>query len=308
MSSSKKWRQFERLVARIEKAAAPVGATVTSPDRIPELATGIAQQVDISIRVRVGTADLLIIVECRDRRRPAGKAWIDELAARGQAIGASKIIAVSASGFTKPAKLKAQVHGIELRELAKVTVSDISSWFVPGVVHLCRLFENIRCNVVLYEASGSPSKYAFTLSDEDVERPMFSCDWIKSPFPISVFVPILEAAEPDRFSDVPIDGTKVDVELPITWENGQLTLATTEGSRSVYLIELTVAASYQSAVCELSSGLHHEYKGTDGTRIQHSSFQSEWIGRPVTFHHQSAEGGEQRVVAEFGKDDPEGVA
>jgi hypothetical protein len=304
MTSSQEWRQFEKLVARIEEAAAPIGAKVTSPDRVRELATGVLREVDASIRFRVGTADLLITVECRHRGRPGGRAWIDELAAKRQAIGASKTIAVSTSGFTKPAIVAAQILGIELRELTNVTVSDISKWFIPGVVHICRLFVNIRCNVVLYEASGQPSKYAFTLMGEDVDRPMFSCDWIKSPFPISAFVPILEAAQPDRFVAIPLDGTKVDIEILVSWDTGELTLATTNGSRSVSLIELTVTASYQSAVCDISSGAHHEYKGPDGVRIQHSSFRPEWMGRPVTFHHQSGDDGKQRVAADFDGDDP----
>jgi len=137
---------------------------------------------------------------------------------------------------------------------------------------------------------------------------MFSCDWIKSPFPIGDFVPILEAAQPDRFAAIPLDGTKTDIELPISWNKGELTLATTNGPRSVYLIELTVTASYQSAVCDISSGAHHEYKGPDGVSIQHSAFRSEWMGRPVTFHHQSGQDGKQRVAADFDNDDSGGAA
>lgn len=297
---SKEWREFEKLVARIESAAAPLGAVVKSPDRIREVATGIMQQVDASIRYRVGTADVLIIVECRKRGRKGGKPWIDELAARRQAIGASKTIAVSSTGFTAPAIVSAQHHGIDLRTLAEVTASDISRWFLSGAVHVCRYFEDIRCAVVLYDDSGEASKYAFNLEGEDVERPMFTCSWIHSPFPIRDLLPVLEAAQPHLFTDIPLDGKRVELELPVQWDVGEMELATTEGTRAVYLTKLTVTASYQSAICDIEAGLHHEYKSPEGVKVQHSTFQSRWLGRSVVFRHQSSPNGSQSVAAQFG--------
>jgi hypothetical protein len=42
--------------------------------------------------------------------------------------------------------------------------------------------------------------------------------------------------------------------------------------------------------------------------MTHSTFRSEWMGQPVTFHHQSGESGKQRVSADFGDDDSGGAA
>ena len=54
------WKQFERLVARIEATLVPQGAVVRSPDRIPDLYTGSLREVDGSIRFNVGSASILI--------------------------------------------------------------------------------------------------------------------------------------------------------------------------------------------------------------------------------------------------------
>lgn len=70
-------REFEKLVARIEAAAAPRGAVVKSPDRIRHLTTGRLREVDASIRYKVGTVDVLITVECRKRSRKADDTWIE---------------------------------------------------------------------------------------------------------------------------------------------------------------------------------------------------------------------------------------
>ena len=58
------WREFEKLIARIEQAMAPLDAAVRSPDRIPDKVTGELREVDASIRYKVGTCPILITIEC----------------------------------------------------------------------------------------------------------------------------------------------------------------------------------------------------------------------------------------------------
>ncbi|MFN2510566.1 MAG: hypothetical protein ABR568_03875 [Pyrinomonadaceae bacterium] len=54
------YRELELLVSRIEGALAPAGAVIRSPDRIPDLITNELREVDVSIRRRVGSVDLLV--------------------------------------------------------------------------------------------------------------------------------------------------------------------------------------------------------------------------------------------------------
>ena len=124
----KKWREFEKLVSRLEQLLSPQGAVVKSPDRIKDKVTGRMREVDVSIRYVVGSVDILITIECRDRKAAPDDTWIEQLATKKQKIGASHTIAVSSTNFTKPAIKSAQLYGIELRVTKNITDEDILSW------------------------------------------------------------------------------------------------------------------------------------------------------------------------------------
>ena len=89
------WRDFEQLVARIEQALVGANVVVKSPDRIPSLLTRRLREVDASIRAQVGSATLLITVECRKRRAVQDVTWLEQLSSKKQALGAARTIAVS---------------------------------------------------------------------------------------------------------------------------------------------------------------------------------------------------------------------
>lgn len=289
MTNTKIWREFEKLVARIEQAASPRGVVVTSPDWIPGLTKeNKPREVDASIRYKIGTADILITVECRKRSRKADITWIEQLATKRTNIGAAKTIAVSSEGFTESAKDSAKNLGIEVRTLSEVTLEDIEKWFLPGgVVHVCRLFEDIRGFVVLFEEDGEPSKYGFHLKQKNTEENVFSNDWLTSPHALMDYLPILERTHPDLFKEIPLDGTKVELELPIYWDYGQLQVAMEARTRWVRFTKLIVTASCQSTICDLDSGTHRQYSAPDGTEIQLTTFDTEWMDMPVTIEHQS---------------------
>ncbi|WP_031498143.1 restriction endonuclease [Bryobacter aggregatus] len=123
---SPEWREFEQLVARIEHDAGPLGLVVRSPDRILCKVTGRKREVDVSVRSRAGTADLLVTIECRKRHPKQDVTWIEQLATKRDAIGASCTIAVSSSGFTPAAEAVAARHGIRLRRLSEISVDEVN--------------------------------------------------------------------------------------------------------------------------------------------------------------------------------------
>jgi hypothetical protein len=90
-----KWKEFEQLIARIERAIAPSGAELKSPDQLPDKVTGELREVDVSIRYKVGTCPILITIECRDRSKVEDVTWIEQLAEKKRFIGASMTLAVS---------------------------------------------------------------------------------------------------------------------------------------------------------------------------------------------------------------------
>lgn len=124
-NSKKEWREFEKLVARIERHIAGTDLKIRSPDHIKDLVTGTPREVDASIRSIIGSAPILITIECRDRKGNEDVTWIEQLANKKVNIGADKTIAVSSSGFSKEAIAKANNVGIELRHLEEITDNDL---------------------------------------------------------------------------------------------------------------------------------------------------------------------------------------
>lgn len=117
---------FEKLTARIHRllecesnAVVTWNAKVPDPDNPKQL-----RQVDIEI-VRDGIATH---IECRSHAEPQSTKWIEELIGRKISLNADQMIAVSDSGFTEGAILKANRFGISLRSISELTDFEIMGW------------------------------------------------------------------------------------------------------------------------------------------------------------------------------------
>jgi len=296
MPVSDEWREFEMLVARIEEAAADRGAVVRSPDRIRDLITGKMREVDASIRQIVGTTNVLVTIECRKRSCKADDRWIEELGTKRNKIGAAQTIAVSEKGFTSSAHKSAKHYGIDLRTLSEVSGADIEDWFLPGrSIHVFRLIDELKCIVSFYDGSEDEPTHGFHVPDEAAVF-HFHKQPTMTPRDLVLF---FEQADPDRFPHVPFDGTRVDLDIPMSCGRGTVTATTSEGEKEVRFIQLTAKISYQSSVCDVEDGKHHEYKGADGSCIQHTAFDTELDGTPVKFEHQSNSSGGHSVSVRF---------
>lgn len=129
---TKKGKEFEKLVELLEYCLIPDGAKVKSPDYIPDKITGSLREVDVSIRMNIGSVPILIIVECRDRARGEDVTWIEQLSQKRNDLNAAKAVAVSSSRFSQNAQTKAKVLGIETRCIDEITSDDIRDWFQAG--------------------------------------------------------------------------------------------------------------------------------------------------------------------------------
>lgn len=127
-NKNQSWREFEKLVALIERVLAPQEAVVKSPDHIEDAITNETREVDASIRYKVGSTEILIIIECRNRKHIQDTLWIEQVHSKQNALRAAKCIVVSSSGFTKPAIKKATMYGIEIRNLKKINQEVIKNW------------------------------------------------------------------------------------------------------------------------------------------------------------------------------------
>jgi len=290
-------KQFEQLVARIEEAASPRGAVVRWNERIPDLQTGTPRQCDVTIRYKVGTAEILVVVEARKRKTVADVTWLGELKEKRDAVGASKIIGVSASGFSEELRRKAKLAAVELRTLSEIAPSDIEAWLLPpgGAVHVFRLIEEVLCAFYLFGPDGQPETEPLGVIDS--EMPVFYHNRVESPFPTSVFFQLLELHNPKAFQKVPLDGTKKKLGFTVTIPRGDLWIMSGDVRRDIYQILINGLVSYQSAVCPLEDGRHYLYTTPDGEAIQHSTFTAELMDMQVRFDHQSSGAASQGNVS-----------
>jgi hypothetical protein len=108
-----KWKQFEELVANIQKALAE-NATVTPNDHILGKITGVMRQIDVSVRQKAGQFDLLIVIDCKDYGEPVDVKSVEEFMGLVQDVGANKGAMVAPNGFTPAAKTRAEKAGVDL--------------------------------------------------------------------------------------------------------------------------------------------------------------------------------------------------
>lgn len=141
-------KEFERQVARIVWTLEATGATVKWNDRIPDPDNPRQRrQIDVTVK----RESSLTIVECRLHSEPQNVKWIEELVGRRLSLGADSVIAVSSSGFTNGAKLKAERFGIFLRTLTEVSDDEVRSWGARTEVLLWYVkFSDLR----LYAVAG----------------------------------------------------------------------------------------------------------------------------------------------------------
>lgn len=181
----KPWREFEKLVSRIEEFLCPKGAVVESPAYIPDLETGTMREVDASIRFTVGSTQLLIVIECRDRSQKQDVLWIEQLSSKKRNLGISELIAVSSIGFTPEAVRKGRSLGVQIRKLNKISNEDILDFLTLNVeyqgwrtknctIHFANDVGNLYNDFIAAEISKNGplairnEKLLFSESSEDV--------------------------------------------------------------------------------------------------------------------------------------------
>jgi hypothetical protein len=118
-------RDLEELVSLLERALASSDVSIKSRDSIPDRDTREPREVDVAVRFRAGSVEALVIFECRDRSRKQDATWIEQLAQIARSIEAARAVAVSRSGFSRPAVEKAAALNIDLRMFRDLTPATI---------------------------------------------------------------------------------------------------------------------------------------------------------------------------------------
>lgn len=126
-------RDLERLVAVIEAALGEVPLALKSPEHVLGRNSGVIREVDISLRGRFGSVDVFVMIECRDRKRPATVEWIDAVLAKADDVGASVAVVVSPAGFSDGADEYARRRGVATRVLERLAPSEVLEWVATAL-------------------------------------------------------------------------------------------------------------------------------------------------------------------------------
>lgn len=108
--SSPHWKLYERLVAALHKKLDP-NAKVSWDTKVKGKG-GNMRQIDVMVEGRVGSAPILLVVECKRYASKVGVELIDGFIGKLSDVGADKGVIVSKSGFTRDALQRAEHGGV----------------------------------------------------------------------------------------------------------------------------------------------------------------------------------------------------
>lgn len=259
-------RDLEQLAAVLERHLAGTGAKITSPDFIPDKASGQLREVDVSIRSEVGSAPVLVILECRDRARAQGAPWIEQLSGKRDSVGADVAVAVSSSGFTGPAQRKAEALGIQTRRLDEVTAEAVRSWCQVEYLEL-----NLRRSDIIHVSIGIDPDTTSAITDEakailqqrDVNAPVFVISKDGRRCSLSG-VWLFLSSRHDLYVDVQPDGRKLRRTLSMNFPNPQERYQIPGHPRPIDVMNMTMIVDLWIETTEIPAERRAAYATVEG--------------------------------------------
>jgi hypothetical protein len=144
-------RALEQLVARLETILGSTNVLVQSPEYIVGRKTETRREVDVTLRTKIGSSELLVIIECRDRKAKQDTRWIEEVASKREDVGANKAVAVCPAGFTQGAVRLAEAEQIDLRTVVSVTGPEVFAWL--GFLTVSRRHWNMDYGMIRFRSA-----------------------------------------------------------------------------------------------------------------------------------------------------------
>src|SRR5450432_1930608 len=145
-STTEKGDAYERLVAALQKMLDP-GAKVTWDRSID------GRQVDVAVEGTVGTASVLILIECRDYAEKIGVEAMEAWAEKKRKLGANKAIMVTSTGYTSGALDAATEAAIDACVLKK---ADDPDWegYIRGFDLTVKMLVPVYGDIQIMNAAG----------------------------------------------------------------------------------------------------------------------------------------------------------
>ncbi len=117
--------EFQRLVFLVKQVLAPANATVTESRMLTDRETGDQREVDVCIETDISGHPVTLCIECRDHKRLADVAWVEQMLSKHQRLATSALVLASRSGFSKSARTLARIKGIDLLVYNRLTNDDV---------------------------------------------------------------------------------------------------------------------------------------------------------------------------------------
>ena len=141
---SKQTNAFQKLIYHIHSKIENTGAKVVESASLIEknIVEPIAREIDVLIEKEVNGKIAKIAIECRDRSDKDDIQWIDCLIGKYKNLEVHKVIAVSNSGFSRAAFLKAKANEIELKTIDEALQINFSDEFHKlGLIFISQIFK-----------------------------------------------------------------------------------------------------------------------------------------------------------------------
>jgi hypothetical protein len=152
MKEIPKWKQFEELVAKVQRDLSPK-ANVEVNQKIKGKSETL-RQIDVVIRQKIAQYDVVIAIECKDLKTPADVKNIEESIGLFKDISANKGVIVSANGFTKAAMTVGKNAGLEMYRLIDCGNHD---WKAEvSLPALCKVLAISKFNLIFSSSRPEP--------------------------------------------------------------------------------------------------------------------------------------------------------
>lgn len=116
MSETPKWKQFEDLVAEIQRELTPEAKVQTNLKRQGRRSQSL-RQIDILIEMKIGQFDVSIVIDCKDYKKPVDIKEVEAFIPMIEDLSATKGAIISGSGFTQGAIQRARDAGVDTYSL-----------------------------------------------------------------------------------------------------------------------------------------------------------------------------------------------
>jgi len=204
-------KEFEELVSCIQRCLHN-RAEIKTNIRIKDVDTGRLRQIDIGIYLSDGPTKFFALVEVRDRVRPIGVRYVEEISAKRQSVCADAAFLVSRSGFTKTALTKAEKLGIRTFSFEEAKDGDWSTWLhCKTITVLQKYYDNVNLTLFEYgsDRTMNISKRAEETLAKDPSIKLLKADDGKPLISINDFVKIImNFSANELFKMIPKDGSK----------------------------------------------------------------------------------------------------